>query len=118
MSKRPIRAGAAWGRAASLAGSVAAATSLGGSVGSTSLIRAIITLILLSSAGGRAGDRRARQHLVVAIPLVQAACGAPSDGPPPPPDPTAPDAPFDEIRALVEAYKAAHPGNGGKDWDV
>ena len=23
-----------------------------------------------------------------------------------------------EVRALVEAYKAAHPGNGGKDWDI
>jgi hypothetical protein len=24
----------------------------------------------------------------------------------------------DEARALIEAYKAAHPGNGGKDWDI
>jgi hypothetical protein len=24
----------------------------------------------------------------------------------------------DEVKALVETYKAAHPGNGGKDWDI
>ena len=24
----------------------------------------------------------------------------------------------DGVRARVEAYKAAHPGNGGKDWDI
>jgi len=61
---------------------------------------------------------RARQHLLVVVVIALAACGTSTNSPPPPPDPTAPDAPFDEIRALVEAYKAAHPGNGGKDWDV
>jgi hypothetical protein len=24
----------------------------------------------------------------------------------------------DQVRSWVEAYKAAHPGNGGKDWDI
>jgi hypothetical protein len=24
----------------------------------------------------------------------------------------------DQVKSLVEAYKAAHPGNGGKDWDI
>jgi hypothetical protein len=24
----------------------------------------------------------------------------------------------DQIKGLAEAYKAAHPGNGGKDWDI
>src|SRR5436190_4776342 len=24
----------------------------------------------------------------------------------------------DQVRGLVDAYKAAHPGNGGKDWDI
>jgi len=24
----------------------------------------------------------------------------------------------DQVRAWVDAYKAAHPGNGGKDWDI
>jgi hypothetical protein len=24
----------------------------------------------------------------------------------------------DQVKAWVEAYKAAHPGNGGKDWDI
>jgi hypothetical protein len=26
--------------------------------------------------------------------------------------------PCDQVKALVLAYKAAHPGNGGKDWDI
>jgi hypothetical protein len=26
--------------------------------------------------------------------------------------------PCDQVLALVQAYKAAHPGNGGKDWDI
>jgi len=59
---------------------------------------------------------RARQLFLVAITL--AACGGASTNGTPPVDPTAPDAPVDEIRALVEAYRSAHPGNGGKDWDV
>jgi len=25
---------------------------------------------------------------------------------------------FDQVKAWVDAYKAAHPGNGGKDWDL
>ena len=26
--------------------------------------------------------------------------------------------PCDQVHGLVDAYKAAHPGNGGKDWDI
>jgi hypothetical protein len=25
---------------------------------------------------------------------------------------------YDEVKSWIEAYKAAHPGNGGKDWDI
>jgi len=25
---------------------------------------------------------------------------------------------YDDIKALIDRYKAAHPGNGGKDWDI
>lgn len=25
---------------------------------------------------------------------------------------------YDQVKEWVEAYKAAHPGNGGKDWDI
>jgi hypothetical protein len=25
---------------------------------------------------------------------------------------------YDQVKAWVDAYKAAHPGNGGKDWDI
>ena len=25
---------------------------------------------------------------------------------------------FEEVKGWIEAYKAAHPGNGGKDWDL
>lgn len=25
---------------------------------------------------------------------------------------------FEQVKGWIEAYKAAHPGNGGKDWDI
>src|SRR5207237_9472178 len=25
---------------------------------------------------------------------------------------------YDQVKSWAEAYKAAHPGNGGKDWDI
>jgi hypothetical protein len=28
------------------------------------------------------------------------------------------DPAYDDAKAKIEAYKAAHPGNGGKDWDI
>jgi hypothetical protein len=31
---------------------------------------------------------------------------------------TAPGVACDRIQSLAEAYKVAHPGNGGKDWDI
>ena len=31
---------------------------------------------------------------------------------------SAPSPTFDQVKGWVEAYQAAHPGNGGKDWDI
>ena len=62
---------------------------------------------------------RTRSLMIVAFASLAAGCGS-STG--------TPDGAFDwidsstatadEVRQWVEAYKAAHPGNGGKDWDI
>jgi hypothetical protein len=41
-------------------------------------------------------------------PIDSAPSDASTDGPPS----------YDDVSAWIDAYKAAHPGNGGKDWDI
>ena len=58
-----------------------------------------------------------RLTIGVATSLV-IGCGTSGPDGPMPDLPDTTTATSDEVRQMVEAYRAAHPGNGGKDWDV
>jgi hypothetical protein len=52
---------------------------------------------------------------------TSAASPTPTSAASPTPTPTPPAGAlttFDQVKAAAEAYKAAHPGHGGKDWDI
>jgi hypothetical protein len=46
------------------------------------------------------------------LALLLAGCGGEEGGSPPP------AGSYEEVQMWVDAYRAAHPGNGGKDWDI
>jgi len=72
-------------------------------------------LIALSLA---LGQPHGMSTLRPAFIVVLAACGASSPQADPPPIPDTTTATADEVRQWIDAYQAAHPGHGGKDWDV
>ena len=61
-----------------------------------------LTLVVALAAAGLAAGSVTTGHRIIS-PAVRHSMAGPS---------------YDQVKTWAEAYKAAHPGNGGKDWDI